>query len=133
MALQLRPHGKCTYSIQNNIVIIEAEGPWNLEFFVEMHKDLRQIIIENLDINDYKILVVFKGNALSVQDGLDYHLNNVKLGKAKAIACSLEFSNNPSFTQMLFEKVYDEALLENRFFTTTTEALQWLEKTGEDT
>lgn len=121
------PHGDCSYCAQNNIITIEAEGPWNLEFFIKMHKDLREVIINYADLDDYKILVIFKGEAFAVQEGLDYHLAGVKLGNTKAIALSLEFCNNPGFTKAQFEKVYNEASLANKFFSKTDEALKWLE------
>ena len=127
MGLRFQPHGSCSYCTQQNIITIEAEGPWNLEFFVKMHNDLKQIIIDRVDFNDYKILVLFKGEACASQDGFDYHLKAVKLGNARAIACSLEHCDNPIVTKALFEKVYNDAPLVNRFFLDSSEALQWLE------
>ncbi|MGB1263005.1 MAG: hypothetical protein ACPG52_08865 [Cognaticolwellia sp.] len=120
------PHGRCSYSVENNIVIIDATGPWNLEFFQQMHHDLARIIFNDVDYNNFAILLILNGDSLAVQDGLDYHLNLVKDGPTKALAINTSQSNAPKITEALFTAVYDQAGLLNKSFDSTAEAKVWL-------
>ena len=82
-------HGLCHYATDDNIVIIDSNGPFNLEFFKEMHADLIQYVTENVDYRNFAILLIMRGNTLALPDGLAYHEVHVAKGTAKAIAVSL--------------------------------------------
>jgi hypothetical protein len=86
-------HGQCQFTLDNNI-IIDAEGPWNVEFFKQMHANLQQVVLENFININYGIIVILKGETLATQEGLDYHLYKVKHGTAKAIAINMIHSLN---------------------------------------
>lgn len=126
MKTNLIPHGHCTYTVENNIVIIDATGPWNLEFFKKMHKELFEILQHDVDFNNFAILLVLRGDSVAAQDGLDYHLHLVKQGLTKALAINSASSNTSQITQNIFKKVYDRAGLINQSFDNTEDALTWL-------
>ena len=120
------PHGKCTYSVDGGIITINAIGPWNLEFFMQMHIELADIILTKVDIKNFAILLILEGDSLAAQDGLDYHLNLVRTGPKKAIAINSALSNAPKITQSVFKKVYDQARLKNNVFDCCEVAKVWL-------
>ena len=120
------PHGSCSFLVEGNIIIIDATGPWNLEFFKQMHRELVAIILNQVDRHNFAILLVLKGDSLAVQDGLDYHLEQVKTGPTKALAINASESNAPQTTINLFKNVYDQAGLKNKSFDRTSEATAWL-------
>lgn len=126
MKAEFIAHGKCSYTIEDNIVIIDATGPWNLEFFKKMHRELSDIILNDVDFHNFAILLILKGDSFATQDGLDYHLHLVKQGPTKALALNSTLSNASQITQSVFKKVYDKAGLENQNFDTTEAAIRWL-------
>jgi hypothetical protein len=120
-------HGQCQFTLDNNIIIIDAEGPWNVEFFKQMHANLQQVVLENFININYGIIVILKGETLATQEGLDYHLYKVKHGTAKAIAINMIHSSFALTTQLEFEAVYNKAGIKNKFFNNTSTAKHWLE------
>tara|TARA_R110000744_G_scaffold378497_1_gene494728 strand:+ start:345 stop:740 length:396 start_codon:yes stop_codon:yes gene_type:complete len=125
---ELHPHGKCHYLVEDNIITINATGPWNLEFFQQMHRELLDIALNDVDVNNFAILLILQGDSLAAQDGLNYHLKLVKAGSAKALAINSALSNAPSISQSIFKKVYDQAGLKNKCFNSTESAKVWLTK-----
>lgn len=120
-------HGRCQFTIDNNIIIIDALGPWNLEFFEVLHSNLQLIVLENFKNKAYGIVVILKGETLATQEGLNYHLYKVKQGNAKAIAVNMIHSSFALTTQIQFEAVYNKAELKNKCFRDTSMAKQWVE------
>jgi hypothetical protein len=120
-------HGRCQFTFDNNIIIIDALGPWNLEFFEILHSNLLRIVQENFKDKAYGIVVILKGETLATQEGLNYHLYRVKQGNAKAIAINMIHSSFALTTQIQFEAVYNKAELKNKFFRDTSMAKQWIE------
>ena len=121
-------HGRCTFTVDKNIIIIDTLGPWNLEFFEILHLNLQQTVQENFKNKAYGIVVELKGETLATQEGLNYHLHKVKQGNAKAIAINMLQSSFALTTQIQFEAVYNKAGLKNEFFTDTTTAKEWIER-----
>jgi hypothetical protein len=119
-------HGKYQFSFENNIVAITAIGPFNLEFFKAMHKDLVNFILQNAEVNNFAILLDLQGESLATQEGLDYHVKAVAKGVAKAIAVDLSTSFYPSSTADMFMKTYSKANLKNQAFNNRNNAIQWL-------
>jgi hypothetical protein len=120
------PHGKCSYSVENNIITINAIGPWNLEFFKQMHFELTEIVLHQVDINNFAILLILEGDSLATQDGLEYHFKLVSAGVSKAIAVNSAMSNTPHMMQTIFKKVYDQAGVKNKIFDCSKAANTWL-------
>jgi hypothetical protein len=121
-------HGRCTFTVDKNIIIIDTLGPWNLEFFEILHLNLQQTVQENFKNKAYGIVVELKGETLATQEGLNYHLHKVKQGNPKAIAINMVQSSFALTTQIQFEAVYNNAGLKNEFFTDTTTAKEWIER-----
>ena len=126
MKAELTAHGQCSYSVDNNIVTIDATGPWNLEFFKKMHRELSQIILNDVDFENFAILLILKGESLAAKDGLDYHLKLVKSGPTKALAIHSALSDAPQITRSIFQNVYDQAGLKNQAFDSIEYAKTWL-------
>lgn len=126
MKAEFIAHGKCSYTVEDNIITIDATGPWNLEFFKQMHRELSEIILRDVDFHNFAILLILKGDSFAAQDGLDYHLNLVRQGPTKALALNSSLSNATAITQSIFKKVYDKAGLTNQSFNSIAEAKAWL-------
>ncbi len=126
MKTEYSPHGKCLYNVADNIITIDATGPWNLEFFRQMHRELSQHILNDVDYHNFAILLILKGESLATQDGLDYHLSVVKTGPTKALAIIANSCDSPPLSQSMFQKIYNQAGLKNQAFNDIDAAKAWL-------
>ena len=129
MSSQFSSHGICDFSVSKNIITIDAKGPWNLEFFHQMHQDLWHIICNQVNRECYSIFLILRGDALATSDGLDFHLAQVSRGSAKAIAIDLTYCASPTMTKETFSKLYTAAKLKNKAFNNNEEeAYLWLKQ-----
>lgn len=119
-------HGHCHYSFKDNIVTIDAQGPFNLEFFIEMHNDLEKFVYEYANFKNFAILLIMRGNTLALIDAVKYHETRVERGTARAIAVNLSHSECAAATETQMGAAYDNAGLNNAFFEDLTQAKQWL-------
>jgi hypothetical protein len=125
MKKKFAPHGNCDFVIDDNIIIISAYGPWNKEFFYDMHTNLAILLPTEIK-QSFGLLVLMHGETLATAEGLELHFNGVKHGNAKAIAIDLSKSFYPEPTKQMFQRVYAKANLENDFFSDKEKALTWL-------
>ncbi len=119
-------HGTLDIVIEDNLILIEAQGPWNIEYLDYLHEQLR-IAVSKVDINNYAILITPKGEAISVEAGLEYHLNFIRQGNTKAVALNLAHCTTALLTESLFTKLYRAAGIKHAFFDNNFDARQWLE------
>lgn len=119
-------HGLCHYAIDDNIVIIDAKGPFNLEFFKEMHADLVNFVMANANYKNFAILLIMRGDTLALPDALQYHEEHVRKGTARAIAVNLTHSHYATTTAKQMQKVYTNAGLKNEVFDDIEDAKNWL-------
>jgi hypothetical protein len=120
------PHGTLDIVIEDNLVLIEAEGPWNIEYLDQLHEQLIKAVSQ-VDPNNYAILITPQGEAISVEAGLEYHLNFIRQGNAKAVALNLAHCTTASLTESIFTKLYRIAGVKHAFFDNSFDARQWLE------
>tara|TARA_R110000737_G_scaffold222271_1_gene237552 strand:- start:91 stop:483 length:393 start_codon:yes stop_codon:yes gene_type:complete len=120
------PHGTMALTIADNIIFLEAQGPWNIEYIECLHKQLLWAVTQ-VDANNTGVLFSPKGEAISVESGLEYHVNFIRQGKTKAIALNLAHCTTPLLTENLFSKLYRTANIKHAFFDKASDAKRWLE------
>lgn len=123
----LSPHGTLDIVIDDNLILIEAQGPWNIEYLDHLHEQLLKTVAK-VDVNNYAILITPKGEAISVEAGLEYHLNFIRQGNTKAVALNLAYCTTALLTESLFSKLYRAAGIKHAFFDNGLDARLWLEK-----
>ncbi len=121
------PHGTLDIAVDGNLILIEAQGPWNVEYLDYLHAQLIAAVA-NVDLANYAILITPKGEAISVEAGLEYHLNFIRQGNTKAVALNLAYCTTSLLTESLFTKLYRAAGIKHAFFDNGFEARLWLEK-----
>ncbi|GAA0810307.1 hypothetical protein GCM10009111_00970 [Colwellia asteriadis] len=126
MSTAFSVHGAKEITVENNIITIRSVGPWNIEYFHLLHQDLIAAVTL-VDFNNYAVLLVPLGEAISVAEALDYHVAFLKKGNTKAVAINLAGSDVPNSTKSLCTKAYEQAGLNFKFFTSDEEAKQWLQ------
>tara|TARA_R110000787_G_scaffold93372_2_gene195625 strand:- start:101 stop:511 length:411 start_codon:yes stop_codon:yes gene_type:complete len=119
-------HGKLALTIVGNIIYLEAQGPWNMEFIGNLHKQLLWAVTQ-VDQSNYGVLFTPKGEAISVEPGLEYHINFIRQGNTQAIALNLAHCTTPLLTENLFSKLYRTANINHAFFDHAFEAKTWLD------
>ena len=120
------PHGGLDITIENNLIMIDARGPWNIEYLDQLHGQLLQAITK-VDINKYGVLITLRGDAISVGDGFEYHLNFIRKGNTKAVAINLSNCTTALLSESIFSKLYQKAGVNHAFFDNSADAYQWLE------
>ena len=118
-------HGRTDIIINGNVITIDSLGPWNIEYFHELHQDIL-IAVAKVDFTNYAVLLRPKGEAISVAEAIDYHVAFLKEGNAKAIAVNLSGSDVPNTTKSLCSKAYRAANVNFEFFYCDDLAKAWL-------
>ncbi len=121
------PHGTLDIVVEDNLILIEAQGPWNIEYLDQLHEQLLKAALQ-VDLNNYAILITPKGEAISVEVGLEYHLNFIRKGNTKAVALNLAYCTTALLTESLFTKLYRAAGIKHAFFDDSHDARLWLEQ-----
>lgn len=121
------PHGTLDIAVDGNLILIEAQGPWNVEYLDYLHVQLIAAAAK-VDPDNYAILITPKGEAISVEAGLEYHLNFIRQGNTKAVALNLAYCTTSLLTESLFTKLYRTAGIKHAFFDNGFDARLWLEK-----
>lgn len=125
MTLDYSVHGTSQIKCENDIIKIDAKGPWNLEYFDYLHKELI-ICSSQINLNNYCVLLNLSGEAIVVDGAIEKHIEFVAKSTAKAIAINLSHCTTIGITKKIFRKGYGKAKIKHEFFMTEQEARQWL-------
>lgn len=118
-------HGNTSINIDSDVIIIESTGPWNIEYFYGLHLDIAKAI-QQVDSENYAILLIPKGEAIGTPESMEYHIDFLRQGNAKAVAINLSKSETPSSTKSLCSIAYQTVNLTFEFFTSNEQAMLWL-------
>jgi len=120
-------HGECSLSWENNILIIDVEGPCNMEFYAYLHQKILSFI-QNIDKSNYAALLLPRGDAVIIVDALPAHVEFLKGVSVKGIAVVLDYSGTPSMTEAMCHKAYENSGIVHQFFEHINDAKSWLTK-----
>ncbi|MBA6389632.1 hypothetical protein H4J38_02450 [Colwellia sp. BRX10-3] len=121
------PRSSLEITIEDNLILIQAQGPWNIEYLDYLHQQLRWAVTQ-IDQSNYGVLLTPKGEAISVEAGLEYHVNFIRNSKTKAVALNLAHCTTSQLAENLFSKIYRGAGIKHAFFDNAFDARLWLEK-----
>ena len=127
MTIKFPVHGSSKVSVDNNLIIIECEGPWNIEFFYELHQDILNAV-KAVDYNNYGVLLIPRGEAIGTAETTNYHIAFLKEGNTKAIAINIALSDIPASTENICRIAYQAAGLKHAFFNDNDTAIDWLQQ-----
>ncbi len=119
-------HGGLQISIDDDIILIDAKGPWNVEYFSMLHKELIDAA-QHVNIDNFGVLINLSGEAIAVHEGRDKHREFVSRTNTKFIA--IVTSKNcelPSMTKQLFLKTYEGIVNKAAAFDDIEEGIAWL-------
>ncbi len=127
MSKSFNAHGKFNIEASEHILLVDLVGPWNLEFVEQLHLEVIEKL-QGVNIDNFGVLLLPRGEALAVSESIGYHTEFIRQAKNKAIAVDLEFSTIPSLTKSLLKKVYQAAGMNHEFFDDRQSAEQWLKE-----
>ena len=125
MKVHFSAHGQYHISQEDNIIIVEAKGPWNYEFLVKVQTDLCAAV-QALNTETYAILVIPHGESLVVDEAISFHEAYIRQGNAKAIAINLQYCTTPLSSRTMFGQVYGANGITHEFFEDNDTAKRWL-------
>ncbi|WP_440876161.1 hypothetical protein [Thalassotalea sp. PLHSN55] len=120
-------HGKFDIRVESNIIALSAQGPWNIEFFDELHHELFHVAA-TMQEKKYAILLSPIGEAIAVNNSIAYHVDFIRKGKAIAVAVNLEQCDFKALTKHQCGQAYKLANLKHAFFEDEHSARLWLEQ-----
>lgn len=121
-----KQHGKSSITLNAPVLEIQLTGPFNLEFFEQLHAELREYSPEASPL----VLLMLSGETLMDKQALNSHIEFWQQYNIKAVAVCLESCASLIVTQCVFEHIFEEAMTFHRFFQQNTEARTWLAEVG---
>ena len=124
------PHGKLTFQIEKNILIIEGSGPWNKEAILGSTIDssaIRNVLYKS----SWVVLVRIKGEPVHTPGAallLEKIVRKDKMNGRIASAVILEDSNYYDFGKWHIGEIYQNAGETFRFFHNEKSARKWLKE-----
>ena len=118
-------HGDFKIEIDKDVIVIDAWGPWNQEFFTQFHQQL-YTVVHQLTVDIYGALVVIHGQGLPVNDAIDEHIAFLSQGNVTALAVDLSCCSTAGLSQDVFSKIYTQSKLNFKFFDDNQAAKAWL-------
>ncbi len=127
MTLPFSAHGQACISVADSIMTIQSRGPWNVEYFTDMHCEIIETIKKH-SLTNFAVLLIPYGEAIAVHEAIDYHVNFLRKGKSNAVAINLSCCDTPLSTENMCRKIYEAAGLTHEFFYDNEQAIVWLQK-----
>lgn len=120
-------HETLNVSVEDNIIFIEAEGPWNKEYLDGLHQKLLWGL-KQVDPRTYATILTPKGEALTVEYIQEQHIEFIRHSQSKIVAINLDHCTTSLLAENLFSKIYRAAGFKYAFFDNVFDARLWIEK-----
>ncbi len=121
-------HGELSAHREENILIIEGTGPWNIEALHAAGKEIEQEL-DYLYQRPWAVLSIMHGQAAYLPDAvadLKEQIRQEKQGSRVATALVLTESATRNFTKGHLSQIYNDAGEHFEFFDDRETAMQWL-------
>jgi len=125
MQVDFEPHGECHINIVDDIIVIEAKGPWNIEFIRELHRRLANVASQFEENNTY-LLIRLIGQALAGEKEIDEHIKFIGRRRATAVALDLSECQTAQISKEIFTRIYMVTEQKHQCFTDKSDAIAWL-------
>ncbi|PCI62350.1 MAG: hypothetical protein COB35_03920 [Gammaproteobacteria bacterium] len=126
--MELHAHGSYHLNFENNILHIEAQGPFNETVLEKFHHDTHEIIKKHR-AKKWASLVTYRGNGIFTPDAENALLKLMKHRARNGMianASVLKESVHPDLQQTQLTRVYQAAKIHSHFFSEEKSAKNWL-------
>lgn len=121
-------HGSIDVHIDDRILCIQGEGPWNLEA-VQQAQNKYSPLVDTLRGKAWGTIVALKGDPIYVPDAADFLVKTIQKERQQgcvATAILVGESNSPEFAKRHLSELHSRANDVFSFFSNQQEAEQWL-------
>jgi hypothetical protein len=126
--MQYPAHGRYVIEQKNNILLVDAQGPFNEITVEKYHQDIKQLI-ENMNGESWGSLITFRGNSVFTPEA-ETQLRETTLYRQKkgmiAIAVVILNSAYADIQQMQLQRIYHDCQIEFHVFSDSNSATDWL-------
>jgi hypothetical protein len=125
MTSKFSVHGYTHITVRESIIFLETKGPWNIEYFQDLHQELLTTVM-HYKLLEYAVVLIPIGEAIAIPGVMEFHVEFISKGKAIAVAIDLSKCDTPHSTTRLCSEAYQSAQIEHEFFDDNTSAVAWL-------
>lgn len=136
-------HGRYHFAITDQVLFIQAYGPWNSEAARAFDAAIRDLVSHHLKGRCWGMIAELHGEGIYTPESLpilsELHRWRIANGLRRlAIVTSAEAPTSQAITRSQFNQIYAQAGVgpspdddcQQRYFTSTAEAWQWLRQEG---
>ncbi|QBG35742.1 hypothetical protein [Litorilituus sediminis] len=127
--MQYSAHGRYAIEQQNNILLVDAQGPFNDITAAQYHKDIEEIT-EQMTGEPWGSLITFRGNSVFTPDAEEQlkETTHYRIQKGMiAIAVVILNSAYADMQQMQLQRIYQDCNISFHVFSDVASAKQWLD------
>ncbi len=132
--MQFAAHGSYSIERENNILLVDAQGPFNEITAKQYHQDI-EIYTKQMSDSPWGSLISFRGSGVFTPDAeqnlIDttrYRMNNGMI----AVAAVITDSPFADILQMQLQRIYQTCCVQFHFFSDKDNAKRWLGRFIED-
>ncbi len=126
--MEYSQHGSYVIEQQNNILLVDAQGPFNEVTAEKYHQDIIQLT-EKMSGEPWGSLITFRGNSVFTPDAEQQLSETTKYRQKKgmiAIAVVILNSAYADMQQMQLQRIYHDCQIEFHVFSDSESATDWL-------
>jgi len=127
--MQYSAHGSYSIEQQDNILLIDAQGPFNDVVTEQYHQDIK-LITQKMTNGPWASLISFKGDGVFTPDAENKLIETTQYRVEKGmIAVAAVIINSPyaDILQMQLQRIYQSCGIQFNFFSDTKNAQKWLD------
>jgi hypothetical protein len=126
--IEFRAHGKFSIEKEGNILVVNAEGPGNIELAESYHQQISEYLTE-LSGKPWASINIFSKESFFTPDASQNLIAGAKYAKEIGfVACAFVIKTDEyqHSLKSFWEMIYDKANVEYRFFEDEVTAKAWL-------
>ena len=126
--MQYSAHGCYVIEQKDNILLVDAQGPFNEETAEKYHKDIKNLT-EKMTGEPWGSLITFRGNSIFTPDAEQQLKETTQYRQRKGmigIAVVILNSAYADMQQMQLQRIYRDCQIEFHVFSDSESATTWL-------
>jgi hypothetical protein len=126
--MKFEEHGIYEITVENNLLLVDATGPFNEELIISYRKAL-EAAIKLLEVGKWNQIITVRETSIFTPEAELALSNSLKERKLRGLLRSCVIVgelNSRAIAIKQMSRCYLYAEIENQFFTTFAEAKQWL-------
>ncbi|MAG77341.1 MAG: hypothetical protein CL811_11345 [Colwelliaceae bacterium] len=124
--INFQSHGNADITVDDNIIFVEATGPWNKEYFEGFHQELLAASA-HLKPGKFGVHLTVKGEAIASPESIEAHIEFLKHSTVSGIAVNFAQCTTTHISKLMFTDVYQRAGNTFSIFDDPKSGCDWLQ------